>query len=83
MYIHNSLCLLSHVESGYKEGPLAKRDQISLDGQVAALVDEVVEVSSLCDLPRILLPTKELELKSDEYLESIRVENLEMDDIEL
>lgn len=41
MFIHSSLCLLSRVEPRYKEGPLEKWDQISLDEEVAALVDEV------------------------------------------
>lgn len=46
----------------------------------------MVEVDSLSDLPLVLLPIVEPELESDEYLESVIVEDLEMvqmDDIEV
>lgn len=80
VYIHSSFHLLSHVDPTYKEGPSAKWDQISLDRDVAAIVDEVVEANGLTDLLLVLLPAEELELDSDEYLESTIAKDLDMDD---
>lgn len=80
MYIHSSLRLLSHVDPGYNEGPLAKWDQISPDGEVVTIVDEVVEANGLADLPSIILPSEEPEFESDDYLKSLIAKDLERDD---
>ena len=80
VYIHSSLRLLSRLDPGYNDGPSSKWDQISPDGELAALVDGEVEVDGLIDLPIIILPTKEPELESDDYLDSIITEDLDMDD---
>ncbi|XP_059076869.1 uncharacterized protein LOC131075043 [Cryptomeria japonica] len=79
VYIHSSLRLLSHVDPGYNECPSAKWDQISPDGEAAAILDEVVEADGLIDLPPVILPSEELELESDDYLESLIDEDLDYD----
>ena len=79
VYIHSSLRLLSRLDPGYNDGPSSKWDQIPPDGELAALVDGEVEVDGLIDLPIIILPTKEPELESDDYLDSIITEDLDMD----
>ncbi|XP_059076405.1 uncharacterized protein LOC131078326 [Cryptomeria japonica] len=80
VYIHSSLRLLSRVDPGYNEGPSAKWDQISPDGDVAAIVDEVAKVDGLADLPPVILPSEEPEFESDDYLESLIADDLDMDD---
>ena len=62
------------------EGPSAKWDQIAHDGDVAAMMEEAVEPNGLNDLPPVVLPLEELELESDDFLESMMAEDLEMDD---
>lgn len=79
VYIHSSLRLLSRIDPGYNEGPSAKWGQISPNGEVAAIVDEVVEADGLADLPPIILPSEELEFESDDYLESLIAEDLDID----
>ncbi|GLJ31207.1 hypothetical protein SUGI_0625370 [Cryptomeria japonica] len=67
-------------DPGYNEGPSAKWDQISPDRDVAAIVDEVVEADGLADLPPVILPSEEPEFESDDYLESLIADDLDMDD---
>ncbi|XP_059063854.1 uncharacterized protein LOC131856294 [Cryptomeria japonica] len=75
-----SLRLLSRVDPRYNEGPSAKWDQISPDGDVVAIVDEVAEADGLADLPPVILPSEEPKFESDDYLESLIADDLDMDD---
>ena len=80
VYIHSTLRLLSRVDPTYMEGPSAKWDQIAHDGGVAAMVEEAVDPNGLNDLPPVVLPLEEPELESEDFLESMIAEDLDMDD---
>ena len=63
VYIHRTLLFLSRVDPTYMEDPSAKWDQIAHDGDVAAMVEEVVEPNGLNELLLVVLPSKEPELE--------------------
>lgn len=79
MYIHNTLCLISRKDSGYKEGPFKISDQYTDD---AMCVDEEIQPNGLIELPPVAMDEQGPQDESDSYLESMLTEDLgDVDDM--
>ena len=76
VYIHSTLRLISQKDSGYKEGPFKRWDQLVDD---ATCVDEEIHPNGLVEIPSIVMDVEEPPLESDDYLESLLTEDLHDD----
>ena len=76
VYIHSTLRLISQKDPGYKEGCFKRWGQLVDD---VTCVDEEMQPDGFVEIPPVVMDAKEPPLESDDYLESLLVEDLDDD----